>query len=197
MSKLREASRGVVTYLVAVSLSLAWPTLMLSKVLPVLAYPAGSAAWRGFLDTYGAPLVGTVASLALGDFIARRHPGRTAPLHGGIAFGLVFVLSLGLSLLWSTSFAHVYDLVLPPHVLVTLAGAWLGQQGRFHRLSLYAGLLCWPLAGLVALYYLASVLGITWFPSHIPLPLYLFCLGIFGVAVARTVMTVRKLLGSR
>lgn len=195
MSKLRAAFRGVVTYAVAVSLSLAWPTLMITKVLSVFTYPPGDSAWRGFLNSYEAPLVGIVASLAMGDFVARRHPGKTAMLHGALAFGLVFVLSLGLSLLWRNSFVHVYDLVLPPHALVALAGVWLGQQGRFQRLSLYAGLLCWPLVGLVALYYLASVLGITRLPSHIPLPLYLFCLGVFVMAVVRTVKTGRTLLG--
>jgi hypothetical protein len=193
-SALSAALRVFVTYVIAVSLSLAWPTLVLLKVLPVFAYSAGNPLWRELLNTYGEPLVGTIASLALGDFVARRHPGNPALLHGGIAFGLVFALSLGLSLLWRNSFVHVYDLVLPPHALAGLAGVWLGQRARFQRISLYAGLLFWPLAGLVALYFLASVLRITWLPSRIPLPLYLLCLVVFGVAVVRTVMTGRRLL---
>ncbi len=193
-SPLRVALRGFVTYAIAVFLSVAWPSLVLSKVIPVFVHASGSPLWRELMDTYGSPLVGAIASLALGDFIARRHPGRSAVVHSGIAFGLVFVLSLGLSMLWPLSYVHAYGLLWPPHPLAVLAGAWLGQQQRFHRLSLYAGVLFWPLAGLVSLFLLGTVLRLTGFSSRVPLPLLLVCLVTFLVAVVRTVKTGRRLL---
>jgi len=191
---LRTALRGFVTYAIAVLLSVAWPSLMRLKVLPVFVHAAGSPFWRDMLDTYGSPLLGVIASLALGDFVARRHPGRAAFLHGSIAFGLVLVLSLGLSVFWRLSFVDVYGPLWLPDLLAVLAGAWLGQRARFHQFSLYAGLFFWPLTGLVALFFLVTVVRLTWRPGRPSVPLLVVCLVILLVAVVRTVLMGRRLL---
>ncbi len=193
-SPLKRALRWGLTYATGVLLSVAWPSLLLLKVLPPLAHASGSPFWSDLLDNHGSLLLGGIACLALGDFFARRHPGRAAFQHASIAFGLVFVLSLGVSVLWHGSFVHVYGLLWPPHLLAVLAGVWLGQRTRFHRLSLFAGLVCWPLAALVSLYFLGSVLRLTWLPPGVPLPLLVLCLLVLLLAVGRTVKGVRWLL---
>ncbi|MDY7228320.1 hypothetical protein [Hyalangium rubrum] len=196
-SELRTALRGFVTQAIAVSLSVGWPTLVRLKVLPALAFSAGGPLWRERVDLYGSAFLGVIASLAIGDFVARRHPGRSAFVHGGIAFGGVFLLSKVFSVLWSDSFVHVYDLLWPPHPLFVLAGIWLGQRQWFHRLSLYAGLLCWPLPGAVALYFLGTELHLTPSPRILPFNLVLVSLLLFPLALVRTLKVGRQLSSPR
>ena len=197
VSPLRSALRGFVTYVTTVGISVAWPTLMLTKVLSVFAAGSGSRLAGELLHSHGPLLLGALASLALGDFVARRHPGEVAFVHGSILFCLVFALSLFLSWHWDLSFVHVYGLLWPPHVLFALAGVWLGQRERFRRIGLYASLLFWPLAGLAALILLATAVRMTWGHGHLPIPLLVFCLGIFLGAVVRTVMMGRRLRAPR
>jgi len=189
--------RGAAAYVIAVLVGVGWPVLLRLKVLPVFAHAAGSRTWGELLDAYGSALLGVIASLALGDFLARRHPGRAAYAYGGIAFGVVFAISLGFSVFSEGSFIHVYELLWPPHGLFALAGIWLGQRARFRQLSLYAGMLFWLVALLSAL-----SLGVivereaccsvpSWKPS---MGLLVTCAVISLAAVTRLVMGGRKLL---
>jgi len=188
--------RGLL-YALAAALAAGWPPFMLTKVLPSLVHASGSPRLQGLMDSSGALLLGGVCSLALGDFVARRSSGRRAFISASVLFGLVFVLSLGLSQVWPLSSGRPYGLVWPPHLLFVLAGVALrGRQG-FRWFAEYFGLLCWVMAGALAFGFMGWLAWQRWAGHMIPAALLVTCLGVGLAALVRTARILRGLRGKQ
>jgi hypothetical protein len=183
-------------YALAAALATVWPYFMLMKVLPSLVYASGSPRLQGAMDSAGAWVLGAVCSLALGDFVARRSSGRRAFLTASLLFGGVFVLSQ-LSGGWPLSSGPPYGLVWPPHLLLVLAAVALSRRQGVRRFADFLGLLCWLMAGALALGFVGWLAWRHWEGLASPAALWGSCLGVGLVAGVRAALIIRGLRAER
>lgn len=183
-----------IRYPVAVGFVAGWPYFMITKITGVFVQAINSAALRDVWEADGAPLLGVLGSLALGDFVTRHHSGRKAFITAGVLFALVLVGLWGLSSGSELSSGQPYCLVWPPHLLFVLAAVALGRRRAFRRAAECVGLLSWLMAAALAVGVVGLVLSQSAEHGHVSYPaLLVTCVGVGAAAVLRVIRLVRGL----